>query len=235
MKNFRSIILAVFLLTPTLGFCQGMEDAKNKCAELGFTKGTEKFGACVLRLTSIQGIPTASRVNYVIQAPRPVVDNGGIVPVNVTFDPPLMSGSSAKILVNKEIAYEIQVQEGVLSQFNARLILPSNPSTILVDCLGCTGEIYQSEVRLVARLQSMESPPSSMKIVKIQNSVKALVSADSTVSGNFIVSGVGFKVKVLLSKYVVKDPFFAFVGSIGSGQYCGEFVSSGSAKACTEN
>ena len=235
MKNLSSIILPVFFLIPTLGYCQGMEDAKTKCAELGFTKGTEKFGACVLRLTGAQVAPSANRINFVIQAPRPVVENGGVVPVNITFDPPLMVGTFAKLLVNKEVAYEIQVLEGTLSKFTTRVLFPTNPSTVSIECIGCAGESYQSEVKLVAPLQTFNSHPARVRVAKGPSNIRFLVDADSTISGNFFVSGSGFKVNVLLSNYVVKNPFFGFEGSIGNGQYCGEFVTAGSVKLCSDN
>ena len=234
MINIKLVILNILLLLPACGHSQGIEDAKVKCAELGFSKGSESFGNCVLKLSKSQESVIGKAPNYSIEAPT-VIDNGGVVPANFSFNPPLSEGRSVKILVNKELAYEVQVIEGSLSKFQARVLMPMNPSVISVQCNGCLEEQLKSEVKIVGHLQTVDSTPTSMKIVKIQNSVKALVSADSTVSGNFIVSGVGFKVKVLLSKYVVKNPFFAFVGSIGNGQYCGEFVSSGSAKACTEN
>lgn len=234
MKNMKLVAAIIFFLTSTFVYCQGIENAKTKCAELGFAKGTEKFGNCVLRLTSIQeGVATKAH-NFVIEAPV-IVDNGGVVPANFTFNPPLLEGGSAKILVNNEIAYEIQVLEGSLSKFQARVLMPINPSVISVQCNGCQGEQFKAEVKLVAPLQTVDSTPTSMKIVKVQNGIKALVSAGSTIGGSFIVSGIGFKVKVLLSKYVTRDPFFAFIGSIGSSQYCGEFVTSGSVKLCTEN
>jgi hypothetical protein len=235
MKNIRLVIVSAFFFTTTFAYSQGIEDAKTKCAELGFAKGTEKFGGCVLRLTKVQETPSASRVNFVIQAPRPVVENGGVVPVNITFDPPLMVGTSAKLLVNKEVAYEIQVSEGTLSKFSTRVLFPTNPSTVSIECIGCAGENYQSEVILVAPLQTFNSQPVRVRVAKGPNNIRFLVDADSTISGNFSVSGSGFKVKVLLSKYVVKNPFFGFDGSIGNGQYCGEFVTAGSAKLCSEN
>lgn len=234
MKNTRAIFFAVLLLVPLISYSQGMEEAKTKCADLGFTKGTEKFGSCVLRLTNNQENAGNKTPNFVIEAPT-VVDNGAVVPVNITFNPPLLNGKAVKILVNKELAYEIQVLEGSLSKFQARVLMPMNPSVISVQCNGCQGEQFKSEVKLVGHLQTVDSTPASMKIVKIENSIKALVSAESTTSGNFLVTGNGFKLKVALSKYVVKDPFFGFVGSINNAQYCGEFVTSGSSKSCTEN
>jgi hypothetical protein len=215
--------------------CQGIDNAKAKCAELGFAKGTEKFGTCVLRLTNVQEAPRANRINFVIQAPRPVVDHGGIVPLGVTFDPPLIVGASAKILVNKEVAYEIQVLEGTLSKFFTRVIFPINPSVVSIECIGCTGENYQSEVKLLAPLQTVNSHPARVRVAKGPHNIRFLIDADSTISGNFSVSGSGFKVKVLLSNYVVKNPFFGFEGSISSGQYCGEFVTSGSIKSCADS
>lgn len=235
MKNIRLVIFSAFFFTTTFAYSQGMEDAKTKCAELGFAKGTEKFGGCVLRLTKVQEPPSASRINFAIQAPRPVVDHGGIVPLGVTFDPPLIVGASAKILVNKEVAYEIQVLEGTLSKFTTRAIFPINPSVVSTECIGCSGENYQSEVKLVAPLQTTNSHPTKARAAKGPNNIRFLVDADSTISGYFAVSGSGFKVKVLLSKYVVKNPFFGFEGSISNGQYCGEFVTAGSVKVCSEN
>jgi len=235
MKNIRLVIVSLFFFTTTFAYSQGMEDAKTKCAELGFAKGTEKFGVCVLRLTKVQEAPSANRINFVIQAPRPVVDHGGIVPLGVTFDPPLIVGASAKILVNKEVAYEIQVLEGTLSRFFTRVLFPINPSVVSIECLGCVGENYQSEVRLVVPLQTVNSHPTRVRVAKSPNNIRFLVDADSTISGNFSVSGSGFKVKVLLSKYVVKNPFFGFEGSISNGQYCGEFVTSGSIKSCADS
>lgn len=235
MIRLRTYFFYIFLALPSLAFCQGLDNAKAKCIELGFISGTEKFGTCVLRLTSSQERPIANRVNFTIQGPIPIVDNGGIVPLMVTFNPPLMTGASAKILVNKEVAYEIQVLEGFLSTFNARLLFPTNPTLVTVECPGCTGVNYESEVRLVSRLQLNSSPPVSIRAVKSSNDIKFLIAVDSTTHGNFTVSGNGFKVNVLLSKYVVRNPFFGFVGSIGSGQYCGEFVTSGSVKSCADN
>lgn len=235
MKKIGSIVFSLFFFIPSLVYSQGIENAKIKCTELGFAKGTEKFGTCVLKLTNIQEAPSVNKINFVIQAPRPVVENGRIVPVNITFDPPLMVGTSAKLLVNKEVAYEIQVLEGTLSKFSTRVLFPTNPSTVSIECIGCAGENYQSEVILVAPLQTFNSLPARVRIAKGPNNIKFIVDADSTISGNFSVSGSGFKVKVLLSKYVVKNPFFGFDGSIGNGQYCGEFVTTGSAKLCSEN
>lgn len=235
MIKFRTFFSCIFLVLPSLAFCQGLDNAKAKCIELGFVNGTEKFGSCVLRLTSSHETPNPNRVNFTIQAPRSIVENGAIVPLGVTFDPPLMTGASARILVNKEVAYEIQILEGVLSTFNTRLLFPSNPTVVTVECPGCVGVNYESEVRLIVPLHANSSPPAAIKAVKGSNNIRFLVTADSTTYGNFIVSGNGFKVKVLLSKFVVKDPFFGFVGSISTGQYCGEFVTSGSVKSCADN
>jgi hypothetical protein len=179
-------------------------------------------------------LPSAPQRTVSIVAPN-VVDNGAVTPVGISFSPPLRAGDTAYVRINKQLASKIDVVEGTLNAFNTRFIFNETYTVVEVTCNNCEPQIFRSDVRLIAPLQSSNSSPQpQMRMAGSQGDLKVLVGALHTTSGFVKLNGSGLKVNVLLTPFTVRDPFYNFKGSILKGMSCIQFNTASESKGCID-
>lgn len=168
------------------------------------------------------------KTNYTIVAPYEV-QNGYVVPVGVSFSPPLKQGDSFRLMVSNLPLAEVTVRAGRLEFFSFRTIMFSNPSVISVECLNCVGESFKSSVSIPAIVptSSIEAPVKKFTTSFKNGEMKFLIWYDSPQNliqpGLFTVDGELFKISLKMSNLSVVNPFVGFRGSISPGKYCYSF------------
>lgn len=174
---------------------------------------------------------------FTIEAPF-VAENGGVVPINIKFDPPLVKGDKFILSVNNDYVSEVYIDEGSLWLFQYRVLMKDSQNKIFVNCSprNCRGEAFNTSVTQVAPLQTANSSVGGIRHAISDGSAKFLVAAEATNRGVFEVLSSTFKARVILTNYTVKNPFFGFgasVGAIGSGQICSIYRSQGEQTICS--
>lgn len=183
---------------------------------------------------SQNALPPASQRTVSIVAPN-VVENGAVTPVGISFSPPLRAGDTAYVRINRQLASRIDVVEGALDVFNTRFIFNETYTVVEVTCNNCESQIFKSDVKLIAPLQSSNSSPQpQIRMAGSQGDLKVLVSATNTNSGFVKLNGSGLKVNVLLTPFTVRDPFYNFKGSILKGMSCIQFNSASESNGCID-
>jgi len=165
---------------------------------------------------------STSVIRHDIQVKAPeIAENGAVVPVEITFNPPLQAGEGVDVRVNGALATALVVQEGQVATWLLRLQFPAS-GTVQVQAGSSTAEKFV-KVTVGGSLDSMANVAlftpevaGSFKIRTTTGDTRLLLSG-ALKAGRLLVSGSGFRVAVSGSPYVARNPYFGFKGSVREG------------------
>ncbi len=143
-------------------------------------------------------------------------ENGAVIPVEVKFDKPLISGQRLELWVNDKLATHVGIVEGEISNFKIRVKSSSIKTTIKARILGGgnDGSIVSKNV-IVTVVSSIGGSPSSvtaLKEKKINGEIKLLMDSMNGFAGMLVLKDNGFNAEITGSAGVSKNPFVSVKG-----------------------
>jgi predicted secreted protein len=202
--------------------------------------------AAILSIASINSSMAQKKVNevgksqitkrvYSITTPAQI-ENGAVVPIIVSFNPPLQKGEEFLVLQNGKVATKVLIKDGLLSQFSFRLRMYESKVVTSVLCKNCSGESFTSNVNLLTtpfQDTPKEFDISDLRIRATAGVFKSLVYAKNIDKGSVELTSNRLNLEFSLSEYIATSPFFGFYGTINKGEACLTYTSTNSLKKCT--
>lgn len=157
-----------------------------------------------------------TRHDVLVKAPD-IAENGSVVPVEVSFSPPLQAGEAAEVRIANSLATTLEVQEGEVKSWGLRVAMPSTGMITVATSGGGSGQKEVAVGRGVALASGEPLADTAQAKQRVTAGEVRMLLNGYLNAGKLSVSGSGFRVLVGGSPFLSRNPVLAFTGSVRDG------------------